>query len=75
LPVLIQGVERHGHLQLVPEVRAALLTVSAATIACGMGIRTLSANNSPAAQLSGVMHKQTGAKSAGYSRRQLTVHC
>jgi len=32
LPVLIEGMERHGHLQLVAEIRAALLTVSAATI-------------------------------------------
>jgi hypothetical protein len=32
LPVLIEGMERHGHLQLAAEVRTALLTVSAATI-------------------------------------------
>jgi len=32
LPVLIEGMERHGHLQLAAEIRAALLTVSAATI-------------------------------------------
>jgi hypothetical protein len=32
LPVLIEGMERHGHLQLAAEVRAALLRVSAATI-------------------------------------------
>jgi hypothetical protein len=32
LPVLIDGMERHGHLQLAAEIRAALLTVSAATI-------------------------------------------
>jgi hypothetical protein len=32
LPELIEGMERHGHLQLAAEVRAALLRVSAATI-------------------------------------------
>jgi hypothetical protein len=32
LPVLIEGMERHGHSQPAPEVRAALLTVSSATI-------------------------------------------
>jgi hypothetical protein len=32
LPVLIEGMGRHGHLQLAAEVRAALLRVSAATI-------------------------------------------
>ena len=32
LPVLIEGMERYGHLQLAAEVRAALLRVSAATI-------------------------------------------
>ena len=32
LPVLIEGMERHGHLQLAAEVRAALLRVSAAAI-------------------------------------------
>jgi hypothetical protein len=32
LPVLIEGMERHGHLQLAAEVRAALLNVSAVTI-------------------------------------------
>ena len=32
LPVLIEAMEQHGHLQLAVEVRAALLMVSAATI-------------------------------------------
>ena len=32
LPVLIEAMERHGHLQLAPEVRAGLLAMSAATI-------------------------------------------
>ena len=32
LPVLIEGMERHGHLQLATEVRSALQRVSAATI-------------------------------------------
>jgi hypothetical protein len=32
MPVLIEAMERHGHLQLVPEVRAHLLAMSAATI-------------------------------------------
>jgi hypothetical protein len=32
VPVLIDAMERHGHLQLVPEVRANLLAMSAATI-------------------------------------------
>jgi hypothetical protein len=32
LPILIEGMERHGHLQLAAEVRAALLRMSAATI-------------------------------------------
>src|SRR5438132_4477232 len=32
LPILVEATERHGHLQLAPEVRASLLTMSAATI-------------------------------------------
>jgi hypothetical protein len=32
LPVLIEGMEQHGHLQLATEIRAALLRVSAVTI-------------------------------------------
>jgi hypothetical protein len=32
LPVLMEGMERHGHLQLATDVRAALLRMSAATI-------------------------------------------
>ena len=32
LPVLIESMERHGHLRLDPVVRSALLDVSAATI-------------------------------------------
>jgi len=32
VPILIEAMERHGHLHLVPEVRAHLLTMSAATI-------------------------------------------
>ncbi len=32
VPVLVDAMERHGHLQLAPEVRAALLAMSAATI-------------------------------------------
>jgi hypothetical protein len=32
VPILIEAMERHGHLQLAPEVRLALLTMSAATI-------------------------------------------
>ena len=32
LPILVEAMERHGHLQLVPEVRARLLAMSAATI-------------------------------------------
>src|SRR3954462_1531492 len=32
LPILVEAMERHGHVQLVPEVRARLLTMSAATI-------------------------------------------
>jgi hypothetical protein len=31
-PILIEAMERHGHLQLAPEVRASLLAMSAATI-------------------------------------------
>ncbi len=31
-PILIEAMERHGHLQLAPEVRVGLLTMSAATI-------------------------------------------
>src|SRR5271167_2321673 len=34
VPILIEAMQRHGHLQLVPEVRAHLLTMSAATIDC-----------------------------------------
>src|SRR3984893_14247944 len=32
LPILAEAMERHGHLQLVPEVRTRLLAISAATI-------------------------------------------
>ena len=32
VPVLVEAMERHGHLQLVPEVRAGLEAMSAATI-------------------------------------------
>jgi len=32
LPILLEAMERHGHLQLVPEVRTKLLAMSAATI-------------------------------------------
>ena len=32
VPVLVEAMERHGHLELAPEVRAGLLTMSAATI-------------------------------------------
>jgi len=32
LPILVEAMERHGHLQLVPEVRTRLMTMSAATI-------------------------------------------
>jgi hypothetical protein len=32
VPILIEAMERHGHLQLAPEVRAGLLAMSAATI-------------------------------------------
>ena len=31
-PILVEAMERHGHLQLAPEVRAGLLRMSAATI-------------------------------------------
>jgi hypothetical protein len=32
LPILVEAMERHGHLQLVPEVRTRLFAMSAATI-------------------------------------------
>ena len=32
VPILVESMERHGHLQLAPEVRSGLLTMSAATI-------------------------------------------
>src|SRR6267143_662876 len=32
LPLLVEAMEQHGHLQLVPEVRTGLLAISAATI-------------------------------------------
>jgi hypothetical protein len=32
VPILLEAMERHGHVQLVPEVRARLLAMSAATI-------------------------------------------
>ena len=32
IPTLLPAMERHGHLELVPEIRAALLEISAATI-------------------------------------------
>ena len=31
-PILVEAMERHGHLQLAPEVRTRLLTMSAATM-------------------------------------------
>src|SRR5215471_9039072 len=37
LPILLEAMERHGHLQLVPEVRTKLLTISAATIDRSLG--------------------------------------
>jgi hypothetical protein len=33
LPTLVEAMERHGHLQLAPEVRTRLLAMSAATVA------------------------------------------
>ncbi len=35
-PILVEAMERHGHLQLAPEVRAGLLRMSAATIDDGL---------------------------------------
>jgi hypothetical protein len=32
VPILVEAMERHGHLQLAPEVRSGLLAISAATI-------------------------------------------
>jgi hypothetical protein len=32
LPILVEAMERHGHVKLAPEVRARLLAMSAATI-------------------------------------------
>ena len=32
MPILVSALERHGHLQLVPDVLAGLLTMSAATM-------------------------------------------
>jgi hypothetical protein len=32
MPVLVEAMERHGHLRLAPEVRISLLAMSAATI-------------------------------------------
>ena len=32
VPILVEAMERHGHLQLAPEVRTSLLAISAATI-------------------------------------------
>jgi hypothetical protein len=32
VPILAEAMERHGHLQLAPEIRTGLLTMSAATI-------------------------------------------
>jgi hypothetical protein len=37
LPILVEAMERHGHLQLVPEVRSRLLAMSAATIDRALG--------------------------------------
>jgi hypothetical protein len=37
LPILVEAMERHGHLQLVPEVRTRLLAMSAATIDRALG--------------------------------------
>jgi hypothetical protein len=36
LPILVEAMERHGHLQLAPEVRTRLLAMSAATIDRGL---------------------------------------
>jgi hypothetical protein len=32
VPIMLEAMERHGHLQLAPEVRTGLLAMSAATI-------------------------------------------
>ena len=32
VPILVSAIERHGHIQLAPEVLAGLLTMSAATM-------------------------------------------
>jgi hypothetical protein len=37
VPILVAAMERHGHLQLAPEVRAGLLAMSAATIDRALG--------------------------------------
>src|SRR5690349_20047443 len=37
LPILVEAMERHGHVQLAPEVRARLLAMSAATIDRALG--------------------------------------
>src|SRR3984957_19657868 len=36
VPILVEAMERHGHVQLAPEVRAGLVTMSAATIDRGL---------------------------------------
>jgi hypothetical protein len=38
LPILVEAMERHGHVQLAPEVRVRLLAMSAATIDRRCGI-------------------------------------
>ena len=37
LPILVEAMERHGHLQLAPEVRTRLMAISAATIDRSLG--------------------------------------
>ena len=42
MPILVSAMERHGHLQLAPEVLAGLLTTSAATMAWALRERKAS---------------------------------
>ncbi len=85
LPVLLESMERHGHMQLEKEVREQVLTLSAATIdrklrsvrqkACG-GRKKKNGNNHRLRKLVPVRtFADWGEVGSGYMEMDLVVHC
>jgi len=85
LPVLLESMERHGHMQLEKEVRGQVLTLSAATIdrklravrqkAYG-GRRKMAGNNHRLRKLVPVRtFADWGEVGSGYMEMDLVVHC